>query len=577
MSPFLAREDGPSDPLRKVRLPRCSTVPDVRDETQSEGLRGWQVGAALLAMSVLIACARLHTLHEPLDPDLQTYAAMGHEIVSGKRLYTDVWDVKPPGLYVTYAVGELVAGYGDREVWFLGTMSALATLLGVYAAGAALGRKAGLVAAAFWTALNAVLVIQANQPNSEVFINAATIAGFALLVRHPGERRAWARALAIGALLAIGSTYKPVVVFLAFFLAVAHVLAPPRSLSRTDALVEVGLMGVAAAVVWGLIFGYAAVTGQTEIYWATNVTLNRHRGGGILFNLYRYLREGKIVPPGLLFLLPLVAFVIAGAFVGLRRGPRRVWIFFLALQAGVHVMIFSQGTAFHPHSYQMWLPTLAVGAGWAMATLAADPRLREGAPWKRHLGAVSAALTLVLVLGHEVPNYFQPAEEWARRKYGNDVIEDPPFARAVAGLLRPSETLFEYGDGAVFYYYGHLRPTTPTLWFSHNLALTSVGRRLSEMTLARLEDAPPDLFIVHATEVRAPAPVPASSPGLALRLLAGGLETDAHVAWDKHPVYEWAMSNYRPWPQDDHLAVKSARYEVFVRQGSDLERRLFTN
>ncbi|HVU50685.1 MAG TPA: hypothetical protein VHL80_08350, partial [Polyangia bacterium] len=352
---------------------------------------------ALAAMACLIVVARLRTLHEPLEPDLVTYATIGHEMANGKRLYSDIWDVKPPGLYVTYMLGELVAGHGDRQVWVLGVFAALATLAGVYAAGAALGRGAGLLAAAFWTALQGVLVIQANQPNAEVFIDAAWVAAFAALVRHPGGRPAWLRALAVGALLGVGSTYKPIVVLLALVLALAHCVAPPPGLSRRDALLEVAVMTVGAAAVWGLVFGYAAATGQVDIYWATNVSENRHRSAGLLFNLYRYVRELRVAPRALLFLGPALLLVAAGMVVGLRRGPRREWILFLALQAGVHLMILSQGRAFHVHSYQMWLPALAIGAAWAAATLRADPELRAGGAARRHAGAAAAALALAVV------------------------------------------------------------------------------------------------------------------------------------------------------------------------------------
>jgi hypothetical protein len=530
-------------------------------------------------MAVLIVVGRVHTLHEPLEPDVVTYATIGHEMASGKRLYSDVWDVKPPGLYATYMIAELLAGPGDRQVWFLGTLSALATLLGVYAAGAALGRRAGLLAAAFWTALSGVLVIQANQPNSEVFIDAAWVAAFALLVRQPRGRPAWLRALVVGVLLGLGSTYKPIVVFLAFFLALAHVAAPPAGRSARDALLEVALMGVGAALIWVPIFAYAAASGQSDIYWATNVTLNRQRGGNLLLNLFRYLREGKILPPSLLFLLPGLLLVAAGVVVGLRRGPRREWILFGAAQAGVHLMIFSQGRAFHPHSYQMWLPTLSIGAGWAAATLARDaqrPGLDPGEAWRRHAGWAAAALALVVVLAHEVPNYFQPPEEWARRKYGERVVEDPPFARAVASLMRPNETLFEYGDGAAFYYYGGLRPTTPTLWASHLLARTPLAARLSDVTMARLQAQPPDLFVVDARVLAHPAqPIPEG--GLAWHLLSRAADGQRDIDWDKHAIYRWAMANYRPCPQDAHFAAKSTSYALFVRRGSDLDRRLSLN
>jgi len=513
-------------------------------------------------------------MHEPLEADIVTYAAMGHEMAEGKHLYTDVWDVKPPGLYATYEVGELLAGYGEREVFVLGLATALLTLLAVYAAGAALGRGAGLLAALCWTVVCGTLVVQANQPNSEVFINAACAWAFALMARHPADRPGWARAAAVGLALGVGSTYKPVVVFVAFFLAAGHVWIPPRGLTRRQAFAEVAVIGASAAAVWAAVFAYAAASGQMAIYWTTNVMANRHRGGGLLFNLYRYIREGKILPRALFFVVPMLLFIGFAAVRRLRQGQSREWLLFCALAAGVHLMIFSQGGAFHPHSYQMWLPALAIGFGWATATLSGDAALATAGPQWRRLGPALAVASMAVVLFHEVPNYFRPATEWARLKYGDDTVGAPPFARAVAGLLRPSETLFEYGNGASFYFYGKLRPTTPTLWSSHLLPETPLGRELTEVTLSRLKQRPPDLFVVDRSWTERPQPPPAK-PGLAVRLLAP--PTEPELAWTQSPVYLWALENYRPWTPDGHLAVQSPHYQLLVRRGSDLERRLASN
>jgi hypothetical protein len=536
-------------------------------------LPGWKAAAALVVMGLAITLARTRTLHEPLERDLLTYATIGHEMLSGKHLYTDIWDVKPPGLYATYALGERLAGQGDAAVFLLGLASALATLLAVYAAGAAIDRRAGLWATAFWTALSGTLVIQANQPNSEVFINACYAGALALLVSHPPGRAAWARVVAVGALFALGSTYKPIVVFVAALVMAGHVLAPPPGLSRKTALAEAALVAATGIAAWGAIFAYAAWTGQAAIYWATNVSMNGTRSAGLLFNLYRYLREGKIFPATLLFIAPLLAFVALGAVWGLRGRWRRPWVLFAGLALGVHVMIFIQGGAFHPHLYQMWLPTLALGAGWAVVTV--NDRLDSKAPGRKWLGDATAAALLAIVLIHEVPNYFQGAETWARRKYGETVVEDRAFAQAVAGLLRPSETLFEYGDGAAFYYYGGLRPTTPTVWTSQLLAPSALASQLSAVTLDLLIKHPPDLLVLHSRAEWTPPPQRA--PGLAWRLLGRAAETDGVIAWDQHPIYAWAMANYHPWHPDQRLPVRSSHLDLFVHAGSALEQRLAGN
>src|ERR1700737_4638261 len=106
----------------------------------------------LVALFGLIVFTRLHTYREPLERDITTYAVIAHEMLSGKALYRDLWDHKPPTIHVTYAAAELVAGYGRDSIFLLNVVAAIATLLACYLAGSASGRGpvSGLVAAALW-------------------------------------------------------------------------------------------------------------------------------------------------------------------------------------------------------------------------------------------------------------------------------------------------------------------------------------------------------------------------------------------------------------------------------------------
>jgi hypothetical protein len=152
--------------------------------------RSWLLlpAAILLGLSLLIAAQRLLTLKEPPEFDTTLYAVFGHELLAGRSLYSDLWDIKPPAVYVTYAAAELLVGYGPREIYLLSVVVAIATLLGVYAAGAALSgnRATGLWAALFWAVLWWEPGMEANHPNTEVFVNACVIWAFAMLVRADG-------------------------------------------------------------------------------------------------------------------------------------------------------------------------------------------------------------------------------------------------------------------------------------------------------------------------------------------------------------------------------------------------------
>src|SRR5437588_7128607 len=142
--------------------------------------------AALLGFSALIFFARRHTYGEPLERDLTTYAVIGHEMLGGKALYTDLWDHKPPAIYVTYAAAELITGYGRDSIFLLNISGAFATLLACYFAGSAAGggRLGGLIAATLWALASGDLAIEGNQPNTEIFLIAFQTARFSIVIRE---------------------------------------------------------------------------------------------------------------------------------------------------------------------------------------------------------------------------------------------------------------------------------------------------------------------------------------------------------------------------------------------------------
>jgi 4-amino-4-deoxy-L-arabinose transferase-like glycosyltransferase len=144
----------------------------------SKSFNNYFLLAILISFCVLIALARLHTYNEPFERDLMTYAVMAHEMLAGRELYSDLWDQKPPGPSLTYAVAELITGYGPNSIYLLNVVATIITLFGVYFAGTALAggkRSGGLWAAACWAMISGEPMLQANQPNIEVFINACLI------------------------------------------------------------------------------------------------------------------------------------------------------------------------------------------------------------------------------------------------------------------------------------------------------------------------------------------------------------------------------------------------------------------
>ena len=79
--------------------------------------------AIVLAASVALDLVRLHAFDLPLETDEANYAYIGARLLDGEKLYVDLWDHQPPGVYVLFAAAISLFGFQSG--------AALATVVGV--------------------------------------------------------------------------------------------------------------------------------------------------------------------------------------------------------------------------------------------------------------------------------------------------------------------------------------------------------------------------------------------------------------------------------------------------------------
>ena len=67
---------------------------------------------ALLFIITVIVCIAgyAHSLRFPFGVDQGIFSTSAHQLLKGKELYTEIWDFKPPGIHLTYALAFLVGG-----------------------------------------------------------------------------------------------------------------------------------------------------------------------------------------------------------------------------------------------------------------------------------------------------------------------------------------------------------------------------------------------------------------------------------------------------------------------------------
>lgn len=448
----------------------------------------------LLLFTALIACMRWHTYYEPLDRDLDIYAWIGHYLLQGRSLYTDLIDIKPPAVFVTYALAEFVVGMGPAQAYVLGVVSAVVTMLGLYWLGARSLRRPwlGIAAAACWTLLCSDLYLQANQPNTEVFINAAMVWGVAVLWGLPTQRIAYAQSIVCGALFALASLYKPVVIASVALLALLHLArALPATALRRVGIIQIALMAATGVLSWALVLGWFWLHGSFTEAWQMLFVYPqeyaRHAGRGLLANILSSYSATYLLPP---FFMPhaVILFIsLMAALLGLGAERRQLWLSYLVWLLGTHIALALPGR-FFPHYYQLLLPLVCFGIALMLDAL------RE----KRSGIVVLIAFVTLWGAYRVLPQYQLDARTWSERKYGSGFNDCADLGKQLQTHLKPEQTLFVFGMLPGIYRYAEHEPPTGVmnLWLAFADYGYSLSPRLSSMVLAQLQKKPPDLVIL---------------------------------------------------------------------------------
>lgn len=502
---------------------------------------GSWVAPSFLLFAVLLALARLHTFGEPPERDITTYAVIGHELLAGRSLYTDLWDHKPPAVHLTFALAESTVGYGLGAVYLLNVGAAVLSLLGVMLAARAMGARAAMWAGGFWVAVSGDMMLQANQPNTEVFINAALVLAFALLVRPSNRPRSLSTWSAVGSLLALACLYKPIAAVTAAFFLVAGVGLSPATERRREirgALLAASILAAAGAA----LFVWFAAVGSFDAFWQAVIAYNRDyqaRGWEESASLL-----ARVLPYSAWFLLPLLGLMIAGAV--LRRSGNGVpWLWLAAYLAGSLISILLPGQL-HAHYFQLWLPAFCIGAAWG---------LEELRQWRPQVARLAGIAAIGAILAYEIPSFALGADQWSERKYGAASRFGPVFVTArdlaakVDSILLPGETFYEFGDETGFYFHSERRPPSGVL-YAYPLRHGPLTEALSARLVADLEREKPELLIVNIT-------------------YASSVQPDG-VRFDEPPALAAILRSY----QLQWIVRGRPTFFLFTRNGGALEARL---
>jgi hypothetical protein len=453
--------------------------------------------------------------------DQGIYAVVGDGILRGEMPYRDLWDFKPPGIFLVHALSQALFGKHMFAVRLLEVLS----LLGCVGCLRAISqiffqnRTPGLVGAAVGALIHAQMDFwHSGQP--ETFGAFFTLLGLWLSVREPGKR-SWPVALAVGAAFGAAALLKPPLgggaIVVAAYLA-QRVRTRNGSTRRALGTAAIVALGAALPIVSTLLW-FVARGAFDDMLWTlgeftpgyTALSWEDRRAADMLYHAIEeaFFKFSALSAAGV-----IAAIAMRPAFV-----RERELLFVLLGVIAIQVAgIAMQGKFFAYHYaatlpliasiagiglYKLWMRCLAGGAGGAIAffsflVVAVPMRyaVRDLPQFFWERAAIRARYLL------RIPPY--DSREAMDRELAYvadyDLASDRRVAREIKSRTAPGDSLYVWGFEPVLYWLSERRPASR---FIYNVAQRSTWEREGSRRalLSDLWRSRPRMIVVQARDV----------------------------------------------------------------------------
>ena len=456
--------------------------------------------AILLLIAVSIFFLRLHGLKEPLERDLSTYAYIGHNILEGKELYTDLWDHKPPGIYMVYSLAELLWGYDQKAIVYMGIVFTLVSLLFLYGF---LNRIAdsltALIGTGFFALASNSVTLQANQPNAELFMNTFTIMALWALSRWIDRKHIFL--FFSGIFFAAASWFKMIAAFPVALICMYLLFPLPKEKNVSRWIRAragyIALFISPAILLWNGTFIYFGIQGRFAGFWEAVFDFNKHYSGNILNNAWTFFTSPQLLfnvclkEVYILVILSIAWFSINRKQYGSLKKP-----FFILLFFGLCLEVAAPGKHY-PHYYQLLLPILVILPALFFYDLL-DLVNRSQVKYGKHIVASLVVFSLAMLVNYQVAFLRMTPFEISEKKYGSLFTESYAVAQLVKEITEPCHKIYEWGAEPGIYYYSKRNSVTgiieiyPLIWGPKKERLKKIQRVFNDVSRSR-----PEVFIFN--------------------------------------------------------------------------------
>lgn len=332
--------------------------------------KNWLIFLGFLALAF---CLRLPSFFQStLDWDESLYILMADSLVNGHPPYTEVWDNKPPGIYVLFSTALILFGDSIVSIRILACIAVAITSYLLYQIGNIISKgsvSVGLLAGVIYTISS--LTSGGNAANTEIFFTPFVVLAFLVFFSNKSyanfsTKNIISKAFIIGLSLGIGLQIKQVVIFdlITILLITAYNWYLQLKKNQTNLYKKALYFYLALFTGFLLpafiVLIYFILNGLFDEYFYANFTANLIRGRITNFSLTPFLVS--LVAQILRYPLLWASFSLAFLYLLLKRLIPEKRNILTALV--IWVIIVFPGIlytkSFYPHYFLQLLPPLSL-------------------------------------------------------------------------------------------------------------------------------------------------------------------------------------------------------------------------
>lgn len=448
-------------------------------------------GKIRTALIPLLGCAvllwfRLHAFDLPLETDEANYAYIGARLLDGDRLYVDVWDHQPPGVFMLFAAAISLFGDSPNVFRWMAAAFSIASLALLYAILQRIsGRAAAILGVILFSVVSSDPGTGGEGLNREIYMNTLVLAAwwFALLAWRPdcdiaplatqsrtspppdcAELPAFRGNMAMaaaGLCLGLASLLKTNVAVYWFFLAAWIIaMACLRSPGRraTSAVGAMAVFSVGPILVWTCTLAYFAATGRFRDFMDAVFLVNLDYADtqsdfgrfATFFDPPRFQHVFDSAFPLWIGAATGFAWLLSAAVLRMNAAMFLI----IGLVAASFLAVCLPGR-FWPHYYYLMIPpAVIVMTLFIVSLLHASAQFIARRTLASSVAIVASGLIIAVLFASEYEHFLsKDGLEITLPRYNTRDYWGRAQGENVARVTSPGDSVFVYGNDAAIYYY----------------------------------------------------------------------------------------------------------------------------